>query len=84
LFLENNISADVTPRSARRSPAQLDHMVRTATRPVLTILGFLAWTTFIAYEVPVPDPFQWAVLGMLGTWFGERALKRVLQMGGKP
>ncbi len=51
--------------------------VRTATRPVLTIIGLLAWVMFIEAGVPYPSEFQWLVVGMAASWFGERALARV-------
>lgn len=51
--------------------------VRTATRPVLTVIGLLAWIAFIEAGIAYPPAFEWAVLAMLGAWFGERFLARV-------
>lgn len=52
-------------------------MLKTLTRPVLTLIGLMAWLVFIAYEVPYPDWFQWTVIGMISSWFGERTIRRL-------
>ncbi len=51
--------------------------VRSATRPVLTFMGLLAWVAFIESGIEYPPIFEYAVLGMLGSWFGERFITRI-------
>ena len=51
--------------------------IRTCTRPVLTVIGLLAWVGFIAEEIEPPAEFKILVSGMIGTWFGERFITRI-------
>ena len=55
--------------------------VRTATRPVLTLVGFAAWLVFIAYDVDYPAVFQWLVIAMCLEWFTERMVTRLAGLG---
>lgn len=55
----------------------MTEVLKTLTRPVLTLIGLMAWLVFIAYEVPYPDWFQWTVIGMISSWFGERTIRRL-------
>ena len=51
--------------------------IKAITRPFLTIAGLIVWTAMIMAEVEYPPEFSYAVLGMLGFWFGERLLGKV-------
>ena len=57
--------------------------VRTITRPVLTIGGAAVWVWFIVAEVNYPPAFQWLIIASWLEWFGERAVKRLTELGGK-
>ena len=57
-------------------------LVRTITRPVLTIGGAAAWVWFIVAEVNYPPAFQWLIIASWLEWFGERAVKRLAELGG--
>ena len=58
------------------TPQSFADFVRTATRPVLTVISLLAWVMFISEEIQYPPIFQWLVVAMVGEWFSERFLTR--------
>ena len=49
-------------------------VIKSATRPVLTIFGFVSWFYMIVKGIEYPDMYQTAVVGMLLWYFGERML----------
>ena len=53
--------------------------VRALIRPLLAVMGLGFWGIFIGSGIDFPDAFQWAVLGMLAWWFGDRTLKGLLK-----
>ena len=60
-----------------KEPNGFGNFVRTCTRPVLTVIGLLAWVQFIAEGIEPPVEFKILVSGMVGTYFGERAIARI-------
>ena len=52
-------------------------IIRASTRPILTILGLISWVALILAEIEYPDAFQYAVIGMICWWFGERLIRKV-------
>ena len=74
------VGAGLVP--ARWLNSELDHFVRTITRPVLTIGGAAVWVWFIVAGVNYPPAFQWLVIASWLEWFGERAVKRLIALGG--
>lgn len=60
---------------------ELDHFVRTVTRPILTIGGAVVWVWFILAEVNYPPALQWLIIACWLEWFGERAVKRLTELG---
>ena len=63
--------------SIAKEPNGFGAFIRTCTRPLLTVIGLLAWVAFIEAQIEPPAEFKFAVLGMLGTWFGERFITRI-------
>ncbi len=72
--MPNSTVPDVPPPNSK--PTFTD-FVRGVTRPVLTIIGLLAWIMFITDGVNYPPMFEYAVLGMIATWFGEKLIPRI-------
>ena len=58
-------------------PNGFGNFIRTATRPVLTVIGLMAWVAFIEEGIEPPVEFKILVGGMVGSWFGERTIKRL-------
>ena len=48
--------------------------IKAIARPLLAFTGLFSWIIMIIVEAPYPEEFQWAVLGMLVWWFGERII----------
>jgi len=55
----------------------VSEIIRAATRPILTILGLISWTTLILADIEYPEAYQYAVIGMICWWFGERFIKKI-------
>ena len=62
---------------AASAKAEFGNFIRTATRPVLTLIGMVTWAALVLDGVDPPQDFKLLVGAMVGTFFGERAIARL-------
>ena len=60
-------------------------IVRSFTRPALTLFGLVSWVMLFANGYQIPDQFTWLVYGMVLWWFGDRSFFKLndIMKGGK-
>ena len=57
------------------------NIVRSFTRPILTIFGLVSWVMLFANGFDIPAAYTWLVWGMVLWYFGERGALKFTSRG---
>ena len=58
-------------------------LVRALVRPVVTVVFTILVVLLFWYGREIPELLKWTWLAILGEWFGERLLFKLLGLNGK-
>lgn len=58
--------------------ADLTELTRSIVRPIVTIIFSITVVVMFCNNRPIPELLQWTWLAIMGEWFGERLLFKLL------